>query len=46
MEFDPAWHALIDALQNYLPGSVPYAQWSLRTAFTDPTGVVQVYQRP
>jgi len=45
MEFDPAWPAVIDAMQNHLPGSIPYAQWSLRTAFTEPTGVVHVYQR-
>jgi hypothetical protein len=46
MEFDPAWHALIDGLKAYLPGCLPYAQWSLRTAFTEPTGTVQVYERP
>jgi hypothetical protein len=45
MEFDPAWQALIDGLKNHLPGSLPYAQWSLRTAFTEPTGAVQVYRR-
>jgi hypothetical protein len=46
LEFDPAWDALIDGLSNYLPGSLPYAQWSLRTAFTEPSGQVQVYLRP
>jgi hypothetical protein len=45
LEFDPAWQALIDGLSNHLPGSLPYAQWALRTAFTEPTGEVRVYGR-
>jgi hypothetical protein len=45
MEFDPAWRELIDAMQNHLPGSVPYAQWSLRTMIADPTTEVQIYRR-
>jgi hypothetical protein len=45
LEFDPAWPTLLDGLRNHVAGALPYAQWSLRTAFTEPTGVVQVYLR-
>jgi hypothetical protein len=45
MEHDPAWKPLVEAIDRYLPGSLPYPQWSLRTAFTDPKGVVEVYRK-
>jgi hypothetical protein len=45
MEYDESWAALSQAISANLPGSLPYSEWSLKTAFTEPKGVVPIYRR-
>ncbi len=45
MEFDPAWKEVTSAIGEYLPRSVPYAEWSLTTAFGEQKGPVIVYRK-
>ena len=45
LEYDPSWAELSQSIHRYLPGSVPYPEWSLRTAFTEPSRKFQVYRK-
>ena len=45
MEYDPAWRALCSALEEYLPGSTPYPEWSLKTAFGHDSRRFRVFPR-
>lgn len=41
-EDDPAWNDLITTLPHVLPRSLPYEQWALDAAFSDPPASVTV----